>query len=92
MKSSACKAKQRLGLVGKKHLCCNDHTCLCKIVYSLKMNQGRDLPSIREWICIGDYVALKQCFFPLTSIIGDSQSQDKMCGRYLAYANVSRMC
>jgi len=25
-------------------------------------------------------------------VIGDSQSQDKMCGRYLAYANVPRMC
>jgi len=25
-------------------------------------------------------------------MIGDSQSQDKMCGRYLAYANVPRIC
>ncbi len=31
-------------------------------------------------------------FFPLAYIIGDSQSQDKMCGRYLASTNVSRMC
>jgi len=44
--------------VGKGHPCCNYHTCFCKIAYSLKMNQGRDV-SIREWICIGDYVALK---------------------------------
>ena len=28
------------------------------------------------------------CFY----IVGDSQSQDKMCGRYLAYANVPRIC
>jgi len=28
----------------------------------------------------------------LAFIIGDSQSQDKMCGHYLAYANVPRIC
>jgi len=91
MKSSAYKTKKRLGLVGKGHPCCNYHTCLCQIAYSLKMNQGKDVP-IREWIRIGDYVSLKRIFFPLAFIIGDSQSQDKMCGRYLAYANVARMC
>ena len=57
----------------------------------IEKNQGKDEP-IREWIHIGDYVALKRCFFPVAFIIGDSQSQDKMCGRYLAYANVPRMC
>jgi len=31
-------------------------------------------------------------FFPVAFIIGDSQSQDRMCGRYLAYANVPRIC
>jgi len=91
MKSSAYKAKQRLGLVGKGRPCHNYHTCLHKIAYSLKMNQGKD-ESIREWVRIGDYVAFKRIFFPLAYIIGDSQSQDKMCGRYLAYANVARMC
>jgi len=31
-------------------------------------------------------------YFPVAFVIGDSQSQDKMCGRYLAYANVTRLC
>jgi len=31
-------------------------------------------------------------FFLLAFIIGNSQSQDKMCGSYLAYANVPRIC
>jgi len=90
MKSSAYKSKQRLGLMGKGRPCCNYHTCLRQILHSLK-KQGKDEP-IREWIRIGDYVALKRLFFPVAFVIGDSQSQDKMCGRYLAYANVPRMC
>jgi len=35
---------------------------------------------------------LTKGFFPPAFIIGDFQSQDKMCGRYLAYANVPRIC
>jgi len=55
---------------------------LRQIALSFKKFQGKDKP-IKLWIRIGDHVAF---------IIGDSQSQDKMCGRYLAYANVPRMC
>ena len=40
------------------------------------MNQGKDEP-IREWIHIGDYVALKRCFFSLAYIIGDSKVRTK---------------
>jgi len=89
MKSSAYKSKTRLGLVGKGHPCYNYHACLSRIVQSFKKFQGKDEP-IKEWICIADYVAFRR-FFPVAFIIGDSQSQD-MCGSYLAYANVPRMC
>jgi hypothetical protein len=91
MKSSAYKTKQRLGLMGKGRPCRNYHTCLRQILCSLKKYQGKDVP-IREWIRIGDHVAKKRLFFPIAFMIGDSQSQDKMCGRYLAYANVPRLC
>jgi len=91
MKSTAYKTKQRLGLMGKGRSCRNYHTCLSKILESLKKFQGKDEP-IREWICIGDHVSKRRLFFPVAFIIGDSQSQDKMCGRYLAYANVPRIC
>jgi len=91
MKSSAYKTKQRLGLMGKGRPCRNYHTCLNKILLSLKEKQGNHEP-IWEWIRIGDYVSYRRCFFPVAMMIGDSQSQDKMCGRYLAYANVPRLC
>ena len=91
MKSTAYKTKQRLGLMGKGRSCRNHHTCLSKIVETLKKFQGKDEP-IREWIRIGDHVSKRRLFFPVAFIIGDSQSQDKMCGRYLAYANVPRIC
>jgi len=71
--------------------CHNYHACLQQIVRSLKLNQGNHEP-IREWICIGDNVLHWRCFFQVVFMIGDSQSQDKMCGRYLAYANMPRMC
>jgi len=61
MKSSAYKTKLRLGLVGKGRPCCNHHACLLRIVQSLKQNQGKEEP-IREWICIGDYVAFRRLF------------------------------
>jgi len=31
-------------------------------------------------------------FFPVAMMIGDLQSQDKICGRYLVSANVPRLC
>jgi len=31
-------------------------------------------------------------FFSFAFMIGDSLSQDRMCGRYLAYANIPRLC
>jgi len=31
-------------------------------------------------------------FFPFAFMIGDSLSQDQMCGCYLAYANIPRLC
>jgi len=91
MKSSAYKTKQRHGLMGKGRSCRNYHTCLNQILDSLKKFQGKD-EAIREWVCIGDHVSYRRLFFPVAFIIGDSQSQDKMCGRYLAYANVPRIC
>jgi len=92
MKSSAYKSKQRGGgEFGKGRPCRNHHTCLGKILESFKKNQGLFEP-IREWVRIGDYVKKVRLFFPLAFIIGDSQSQDKMCGHYLAYGNVSRVC
>jgi len=77
--------------MGKGHPCRNYHSCLERIVMSLKQNQGMH-EAIKEWICIGDYVSYRRCFFPVALMIGDSQSQDKMCGRYLAYANIPRLC
>ena len=91
MKSTAYKTKQRLGLMGKGRSCRNYHTCLKYILESLKKFQGKD-HVIREWVRIGDHVSVRRLFFPVAFIIGDSQSQDKMCGRYLAYANVPRIC
>jgi len=38
-----------------------------------------------------DKVAYKR-IFPLAFINGDCQSHNKMCGRYLAYENVPRIC
>jgi len=58
---------------------------------SLKLHQGKHEP-IREWIQNGDVVSYRRCFFPVALMIEDSQSQDKMYGMYLAYANVSRIC
>ncbi len=77
--------------MGKGHPCRNYHTCLDNIVMSLKQNQGNHEP-IWAWIRIGDYVSYQRCFFSVALMIGDSQSQDKMCGRYLAYANIPRLC
>jgi len=91
MKSSAYKSKQRQGLMGKRYPCQNYHAYLCQIAHSFKNFQEKDNP-IREWIWMGDYVAYKRCFFHLSFILGDSQIQDKMCGRNLTYANVPRMC
>ena len=31
-------------------------------------------------------------FFSFAFMIGDSLSQDRMCGHYLAYANIPRLC
>jgi len=41
MKSTAYKAKQRLGLIGKGRPCWNYHTCLRQILYSLKKIKER---------------------------------------------------
>ena len=54
-------------------------------------NQGKDKP-IYIWIRIGEKVSYVQVFFPFSFMIGDSLSQDRMCGRYLAYANIPRLC
>jgi len=78
MKSSAYKAKQKLGLTGKGRPCRNYHACLQCILQSFKEYQGKQ-EAIWAWIRIGNHVANKKMFL-LTFIIGDSQSQDKMCG------------
>jgi len=83
--------QSRHGLIGKGQPCRNYHSCVAKILESLRKFQGKD-DIIREYIQIGDHASFRRLFFPVSFIIGDSQSQDKMCGRYLAYANVPRIC
>jgi len=90
-KSSAQKSKQRGGRIGKGRPTRNYHTCLKTLIESYMKHQGRDEP-IRMFVRFGNQVAMRRVFFPFAFIIGDSQSQDKVCGRYLAYTNVQRTC
>ena len=53
-------------------------------------NQGKEEP-IYLWIRIGEKVSFI-CVFSFAFMIGDSLSQDRMCGCYLAYANIPRLC
>jgi len=41
---------------------------------------------------LANHVSFKRLFFAVAFVIGDSQNLDRMCGRYLAYANVTRSC
>ena len=68
MKSSAYKAKQRLGLMGKGHPCRNYHACLSKILESLKRFQGND-KVIQDYICIGDHVSFRRLLSQLLLLL-----------------------
>jgi len=81
MKSVAYKTKQRLGLMGKRDHAETTILVLEQILESLKNFQGKD-EVIRDWVAL-EIMFHKRLFFPVAFIIGDSQSQDKMCGRYL---------
>jgi len=43
-------------------------------------------------IRIGNLVSRRHLFFPMAYLMGDSLSNDKMCGHYLLYSNVQRIC
>jgi len=51
-------------------------------------NQGKDEPFM-----FGSELECHMLeFFSFAFMIGDSLSQHRMCGRYLAYANIPRLC
>jgi len=52
-------------------------------------NQGKDEP-IYVWIRIREKLSLSVFLFAFMN--GESLSQDRMCGCYLAYVNILRLC
>jgi len=88
--SSANHCISRSGYIGKSRSTRNFHCCLEAILNPLENNQGVSKP-IYAKVCFGDKVALCRVFFPLTYVMGDGLSSDKMCGRFLGYSKVNRL-